>query len=259
MKTLKPILSVCILLLFCHSVRASQLPTLFIIGDSTVKNHTPKEEGWGDAIAPYFDTGRIRIMNCALGGRSSRSFLNEGLWAKVLTQLKPGDFVMILFGDNDGGPVTGDNIASLHGEGDKTLTLPNTKTGKHEVIHTYGWYLRNYEKETIKAGAYPIVLSPLPRNMWQGNRVNRNDKEYGLWASESAKSEGAAFIDLNQLVADYYDMLGPIWVKHLFPVDHTHTDPIGAELNADAVVQGLRLLQNCPLNKYLITENGPTK
>ena len=69
------------------------LPTLFIVGDSTARNQA--DLGWGDHFAHYFDTTKINIANRARAGRSSRSYYNEGLWANVLAEMKPGDFVLI--------------------------------------------------------------------------------------------------------------------------------------------------------------------
>lgn len=75
------------------AAEATRLPTLWIIGDSTVKNGTRGQQGWGDPIADYFDSARIRVMNRARGGRSSRTYLTEGLWQEVLDQMQPGDWV----------------------------------------------------------------------------------------------------------------------------------------------------------------------
>ncbi len=234
------------------------LPTLFLIGDSTMRNHTPRDEGYGTVIHEYFNLDKINVVNRALGGRSSRSYYTEGLWAKVRAMLKPGDFVLMQFGHNDGGPIQhGTGRASIKGIGNQTVTIFHQKTGKSEVVHTYGWYLRKYVDDTEKAGAIAIIASPIPRDMWHGTHVNRNNHDYGLWSKEVAASQHAYFIDLNKIVAGWYDMLGPIMVKHLFPIDHTHTSPTGAIINADAVVQGLRKLTECPLRKYLKTEVGP--
>ncbi len=236
------------------------LPTLFLIGDSTMRNGTPRDEGYGTVIHEYFDLNRINVVNRALGGRSSRSYYTEGLWAKVRAMLKPGDFVLMQFGHNDGGPIQhGTGRASIKGIGTQDVTIVHQKTGKTEVVHTYGWYLRKYVDDAEKAGAVAIIASPIPRDMWHGTRVNRNNHDYGLWSKQVAESEHAYFIDLNKIVAGWYDMLGPIMVKHLFPIDHTHTSPTGAIINADAVVQGLRKLSNCPLRKYLKVEIGPDK
>src|SRR2546421_434880 len=78
------------------------LPTLWLIGDSTVRNGQDTgnngQWGWGNPIAAYFDTGRINVQNWALGGTSSRTFQTIGRWDKVLSQIKSGDFVIMQFG-----------------------------------------------------------------------------------------------------------------------------------------------------------------
>ncbi|MDP4227801.1 MAG: SGNH/GDSL hydrolase family protein, partial [Bacteroidota bacterium] len=82
-------------------------PALFIIGDSTVRNGDGRGNnglwGWGDCIAPLFDTAKIHIENHARGGRSSRTYITEGLWEQVVSQIKPGDYLIMQFGHNDGG------------------------------------------------------------------------------------------------------------------------------------------------------------
>ena len=241
-----------------RTASAAPLPTLFIIGDSTVKNHTAGLEGWGDPIAAYFDKTKIVVENDALGGRSSRTFLTEGLWDKALTDMKPGDFVLMQFGHNDGGSPKTSYRASLKGVGEETQTVVNPKTGVTETIHTYGWYLRKYVADAKAKGATAIVLSPIPRNIWTaGGKVARSGGDYGLWASEAAKAAGASFVDLNAIIADKYDALGAEKVKAYFPGDHTHTSPQGAELNAASVVEGLKGLKACPLCAFL-ANSAPT-
>src|SRR5678816_3801573 len=122
-----------------------QRPTLFLVGDSTVKNSTPGQVGWGSEIDKYFDTTKINVVNRAIGGRSSRSFQAEGRWDLVLAELKPGDFLLIQFGHDDGAK-PGDpkqdprNRGSLRGTGDETVEIDNPQTGKKETVHTFGWY-----------------------------------------------------------------------------------------------------------------------
>jgi lysophospholipase L1-like esterase len=231
---------------------AGQKPTLYIIGDSTVKNGSGKGAdglwGWGDPIAAYFDKSKINVANRALGGRSSRTYLTEGLWARVLANLKPGDFVLMQFGHNDGGPLTGPKArASIKGNGDETSDVTDPKTGKPETVHTYGWYMRKYVSDAKARGATPIVLSPIPRNMFKEGKVLRNSNDYGKWAAEAAKAEGVPFVDLNQIIANKYDEMGPEKVKGFFPGDHTHTNLAGARFNAAAVVEGLKSLKGCAL------------
>jgi rhamnogalacturonan acetylesterase len=235
------------------------LPTLFLIGDSTVKNGNGKGEsglwGWGNFLPENFDSSKIRVENRALGGRSSRTYLTEGLWNKVLADIKPGDFVMIQFGHNDGGELAnGDRPrASLKGNGDKTRDVTIEKTGKEETVHSYGWYLRKYIADAKAKGATPIVLSPIPRNIWKGTKVNRASKDYAKWAAEAAQQGGAFFIPLNKIIADHYDKLGEQNVSKFFtPSDHTHTTLAGAKFNAAAVVEGTKQLKDCPLKNNLV-------
>src|SRR5207247_9076658 len=110
----------------------STRPTLWLVGDSTVRNGSgagAKELwGWGDRIGKYFDATKINVVNRARGGRSSRTFITEGLWDAVLADAKPGDFVIIQVGHNDGGALAGDNRerGSLGGIGDETEEVTRT-------------------------------------------------------------------------------------------------------------------------------------
>jgi lysophospholipase L1-like esterase len=231
-------------------------PTLFIIGDSTVKNGTKGQQGWGTPLAALFDQKKIKVDNRALGGRSSRTFITEGLWDKVLADMQPGDFVLIQFGHNDGGPLTGGTgRASLKGSGDETREVTDEKSNKKEVVHTYGWYVRKYAADATAKGATPIVLSPVPRNIWKDEHVARASSDYGKWAAEAAKAEKALFVDLNEIIAKHYEKEGQEKVKTTyFGTDHTHTTPAGAEVSAACVVEGLKALKDCPLCRFLKTE-----
>jgi len=231
------------------------VPTLFITGDSTVNNSTKGMQGWGTPIADFFDAAKINVVNKARGGRSSRTYFTEGLWQQVLDALKPGDFVLIQFGHNDGGPLTGPKArASLHGTGDETQDVADQATGKRETVHSYGWYVRRFVTDAKAKGATPIVLSPIPRNIWKDGKVARADKDYGKWAAEVATAQSVPFIDLNDLVARQYEQAGPEKVasEYFTPTDHTHTTPEGAKLNATSVVEGIRALKTCRLSEYLI-------
>src|SRR5205807_2260644 len=193
-----------------------RLPTLFIIGDSTVNNSTKGLQGWGTPIAALFDSEKVQVQNKARGGRSSRTYLTEGLWHQVRDLLKPGDFVLMQFGHNDGGPLAeGRARASLKGNGEETQEIENKTTGQQEVVHTYGWYLRKYIADAKAKGAMPIVLSPVPRNIWKDDQVARASRDYGKWAAEVANAEHAAFLDLNELIAKRYEAMGAEKVKEL--------------------------------------------
>ncbi len=83
------------------------LPSLFLVGDSTVRNgHGTGSDGlwgWGAPIADLFDPAKINVVNRAIGGLSSHSYISAGHWESTLAMVKPGDFVLIQFGHNDGG------------------------------------------------------------------------------------------------------------------------------------------------------------
>ena len=234
-----------------NSTNVSTRPTLFLIGDSTVRTGRGDGAGalwgWGDLLAEHFETNKTRIVNRALGGRSSRTFLTEGLWDKVRAELHPGDFVLMQFGHNDGGEMAkGDRPrASIKGNSDESKTVTIEKTGATETVQTYGWYLRHFIAETKAAGATPIVLSPVPRNIWKDGKVARAANDYGKWAAEAAATAGVQFIDLNELIAHRYEEIGEPRVRAEFftAADHTHTTHAGAQLNAEIVAAGLRDLK----------------
>lgn len=239
-------------------------PTLYLIGDSTVKNSSGNGEGgmwgWGHFIAAHIDTTRLQVENHAIGGRSSRTFLSEGRWDRIMTTLKPGDFVMMQFGHNDAGPVN-DTIrarGSIKGVGNETQEIDNLITKKHEIVHSYGWYLQKYITDAQAKGAIPIVLSLVPRNVWKNGKVERATGSYVAWAADVAKKQGAYFIDLNERVATKYETLGDSATLQTtyFVNDHTHTNAAGARLNAATVIEGVTQLKDCPLNRYL-TANAP--
>src|SRR5215204_4867856 len=227
-----------------------KLPTLFVVGDSTANNNANGGKGWGDPFVAFFDTSKINVLNRARAGRSSRTFLTEGLWEKVLQDLKAGDFVLIQFGHNDGGPLdTGRARGSLPdlGEETKEVTKPN---GTKEVVHTFGWYNRKFIADVRAKGATPIMLSLTVRNIWKDGRVERGSGKFREWAEELARAEGVRFVDVTSIIADRYEAMGEEKVKALFGPDHTHTSPAGAEFNAAAVVAGLKSLKGDPFKKY---------
>ena len=206
-----------------------QKPVLYIIGDSTVRNGdgTGKngQWGWGNFIADYFETTKISVQNLAIGGRSSRTFITEGRWDKILAVLKKGDFVLIQFGHNDSGPLddTARARGTIKGISNQSREIYNPISKKQEVVYTYGWYMAKYINDAKARGAVPIVCSPIPRNDWKEGKVIRSGESYAKWSADVAKAEGAYFIDLNNLVALQYETMGAEAVKPFFPCrSHTY-------------------------------------
>ena len=226
-------------------------PALFLVGDSIVKTGHGNGEtgpwGWGSELIPLFDPAKIHVYNEGRGGRSSRGYIEEGAWAKIVAQLAPGDFVMLHFGHNDAkNSQNYPDRVTLSGNGEETQEIESPVTHQKETIHSYGWYLRQYVKDAKAKGATAIICSSAPRNQWVDGKIKRGLDGYAQWAAEAAKASGAPFIDLNTLAANRYDALGQEPAAKYF-FDYQHTTKAGARLNAESVVAGLKQLKDCPL------------
>lgn len=234
-----------------ESARDARLPTLHIVGDSTVKSGGQNGAyGWGERLAPFFDTQRINLVNHAIGGRSSRTFFTEGRWDSVAAQLKAGDFVLIQFGHNDGGRI-GDPAmkgrASGPGVGPETVT-DSKPDGSQEQVHSFGWYLARYIADARAKGASVLILSPIPhKDRWADGR---DFEQFATWGEQVAKAGGAQFIDLTMLISDAYRALDAAKVQEFFSDARTHTNELGASFNAARVVDGLKKLAGGPFEPY---------
>ncbi len=233
-------------------------PVVFTVGDSTVKNEDRDEDamwGWGSVLAEVFDTTRISVENHAMAGRSARTFLDEGRWDRVYNALRPGDYVLIQFGHNDGGDINvGKARGELHGAGPESQVFRMEATGKNKVVYTYGWYLRKFIMDVREKGAIPVIVSHTPRNKWANGRIESNSDTFGLWARQAAKQAGAYFIDLNAITGAKLQALGSDGSSRYFKNDHTHSSLYGARLNAAGIADGLRS-SDCSLRDYLLPVN----
>lgn len=233
-------------------------PTLFVIGDSTVKNGrgdgSNGQWGWGSLLADYLDTSAIRVENRAIGGTSSRTFYNNPkLWQQVLDSIQPGDYVIMQFGHNDASPIVDTLRArgSIKGNGDAYQEVNNPLLKQREMVYSYGFYLRRFVKNVHDKGATAIICSPIPRNAWEGDKVQRSD--YAIWAQEAAQQAAAFFVPLHDLVINQYEKSGKAMVAETYfePKDATHTIKAGAELNAVLLAGYLADNKNSGLQKFL--------
>ena len=231
-------------------------PVLYIIGDSTVKNSDGSGKngqwGWGTVIDAQFDTNKISVRNHAIGGRSSRTFITDGRWDKILETLTKGDYVLMQFGHNDSSPLddTARARGTIKGVGNDSTEIYNPIRKMKEKVHSYGWYMRKFVNEAKAKGAIPVICSPIPRDNRKDGKYNRS--EYGAWAKQVADETGAYFIDLQDLIALEYEKMDTTKVNSFFPADKTHTNKEGALLNAEQVVKGIRDLKKCTLKNYLL-------
>lgn len=232
-----------------------RLPTLFLVGDSTVKSGGQNGAyGWGECLAEYFDLTKINVLNHAIGGRSTRTFYTEGRWEKVLQELKRGDVVLIQFGHNDGGRI-GDPAmkrrASGRGIGPETVDDPKPD-GTPEQVHTFGWYMTQYVTSVKERGATAILFSPIPhRDAWE---TGRDFSAMAEWDKQVAEAAGAYFVDLTLVITQAYRQIGKEKVDTFFSDRRTHTNDTGARFNASCVIAGLKSLKENPLAPYFSTK-----
>ncbi len=249
------------------------MPTLFLAGDSTMAGGGGGTQGWGNALAPFFDGSRIKVENHAIAGRSSRGYMDDPRgWGTIQPKLQKGDFVFIQFGHNDDEGSALNVLRfrfTLSGVGDEAAEFevpsttqaqgnPNAVPGTKITVHTFGYYIKKMATDAQAAGATPIIVSSIPRNAWSNGIIIRGEERHGPWAKEVAEALKVPFVDLNETVAKVYDPLGEAKVKSLFfgTADNTHTSPNGARLNAACSVLGLLEIKDCPLDAYLLPVAG---
>jgi lysophospholipase L1-like esterase len=226
--------------------RDPTLPTLWVAGDSTAVR-------WTVPFPGYFDPARINVVSRARGGRSSRTFVTEGLWGQMMDAVKPGDIVLIQFGHNDPGALNDEPPpplrarGTLPGLGEETKEIDNVMTKKHEVVHTFGWYMRRMIADVKAKGATPIILTLTVRDIWKDGKVEHGPGHYSEWSEEVAKAAGIPVVDVTTIVAARFDKMGQASVHALYPVDHTHFGPEGSLIHAAAVVYGLKELKDSPV------------
>jgi lysophospholipase L1-like esterase len=233
-------------------VRDANLPSLIIIGDSTVKNLDKGKVGWGDQVAPYFDTNRINVVNWALGGRTTRSFIEEGRWDAALAQTRKGDFMLLQLGTNDSKVLS--DRGTIKGVGEETQDVAQKDSNNVVTIHSYGWYLRRFAQDAKAKGATMIFVTPIPHNSWgDDGKMRPSMADYSGWMRKVADDEKLQVIDLNAISIKHFNELGKELVtKDIFAEkDGTHPSLEGARACADYVVEGLKGLKDCGLCKYL--------
>jgi len=170
----------------------AQKTRIYLIGDSTmankVKANENPEHGWGQVLGSFFND-QITIVNKAVNGRSTRSFINEKRWDSIYKILKPGDYVFIQFGHND------EKIA------DSTrYTNPHT---------AYRYNLIRFVNEARAKGAIPVLFSSIVRRNFneQGVLIDSHG-EYPMEARLVAQGYNVPFIDLQYLTEQMEEAYG---------------------------------------------------
>ncbi|KAF1977238.1 SGNH hydrolase [Bimuria novae-zelandiae CBS 107.79] len=233
-------------------------PTIYLAGDSTMANKGANDgatDGWGQYLSKYVTAP---VVNKAVGGRSARSYTNEGRFTDIANLIKSGDIVVIEFGHNDGGSPT---TATDNGRSDCPGTGEETcKSGKDgSTVYTFGHYVKAAAKTYIAKGATVVVGSQTPNNAWEGGVFSTAAPKFVAYAAQAGKEigTGATFVDHFQAVLNAYKKLGNAKTNAFFPNDHTHTSPAGADLVAQAFAQAIEVKLNgtTPIVPYLRSGN----
>jgi lysophospholipase L1-like esterase len=207
--------------------------TIHIVGDSTaaIFPDTDPRVGWGAVLGNFFGAG-VTIHDAAQSGRSSKSFIDEGYWAGVKTQIKPGDYVFVEFGHND----------EKYGDVAR-YTIPNT---------SYRYYLKTYVAEARALGGFAVLLTSICRRQFSGTTVPDSHAAYTAAVLAVGAETGAPVIDLEAKTNAWLTTLGlAASAAYFAPGDNTHLNAQGAMAVAGMVAQGIREL-GFPLAERLV-------
>ena len=244
MRTLRTMLA---LLLLCAAAQATEPITIFLAGDSTMAQKLPEkrpETGWGEELQHYFDPAQVRIDNRAKNGRSTRTFISEGLWDGILHDLKAGDYVFIQFGHND---------------------ESKEKTDRYTPPDDFKQNLARFVRDVRAKQATPILLTPVRRRKFdRGGALVDTHGEYPDLVRTVARDLRVTLIDMHELSAAVLQQYGDRESRKLFLQlaagenpnypqgieDNTHFSPVGAGLMAECAIKAMRD-QKLPLAKFL--------
>jgi lysophospholipase L1-like esterase len=215
--------------------KTDELPTLFIVGDSTSTDQ-PLEpfNSWGQMITAFFKPD-IGVANHGESGESLRSFIGERRWAKVMSVVRRGDFMLIQMGHND---------QKEKGEGVGAMT-------------TYKADLKRMVNEARERGVTPIVVTSMNRlTFGSDGKVVNSLGDYPEAVREVAAEEHVALVDLNAMSKLFYEALGPADAHLAFAgKDTTHHDNYGSYELAKCVAQALKDAKS-PLVDHLVDLPG---
>lgn len=220
---------------------------IWLCGDSTIaiKQTTAyPETGWGMPFVHFWDS-TIQVNNLAKNGRSTKTFINEGLWQQVVDGAGEGDYVFIQFGHND---------------------ESKEKVERYTNPQEFKSNLTKFVKETRALKAIPILLTPVSRRKFdEAGIAQETHKIYSQLVNEVAAEENVLFVDLDTKSRALYQEFGKDNSTLLFlqlkagehpnypdgKIDNTHFSELGARLIAQLVLKEIKAL-NTSLNEHII-------
>ncbi len=220
--------------------------TIYLAGDSTMQTYKESEtpmRGWGQYLGQFF-TDEVTVVNRAIGGRSTRTFIAEERWKGITAELAKGDWVFVQFGHNDN----------------------SSNPARHTTPEDYRNNLRKFVQEVRAQKANPVLLTSITnRTFDEQGKVQTAIGAYTGITREVARELKVPLIDLNKKTGDYVQSLGDEGSKKLYmwlqPGEHakypdglqdnTHMQEAGAVKVAALAVEGIRELKLKPLVKRL--------
>lgn len=263
MRKVKNVILLVTLLMIAGFQQADRVVTIHLIGDSTMADYAANYDegkdyhqtrypmtGWGQVFQHFFqgteltdfsglfDADSVDVEVYARGGRSTRTFFQEGRWREVYEALRPGDLVLMQFGHND---------------------AAENKPERYVDIAGYQEFLRLYVDQSRHKGAVPIILTPVARNYpWRKGHLENVHGAYPQAAREVSEEMNTLFIDLNELSIDAFSEMGREYVSEAYFMnlppgkyeaypdglkDNTHFTPDGAKAVAALVFEAMKDLK----------------
>lgn len=223
----------------------SKKTTVWLIGDSTMSIKDVKaypETGWGMPFTYFFDS-TITVDDRAKNGRSTRTFIEEGLWKPVVDNLSEGDWVFIQFGHND------------------EVETKKSYTTKEQFVAN----LEMYVKTTRAKNAFPVLITPVARRKFDATgKVMGTHDVYSALVRDVAKKLNVPLIDLDTKGQALFQSMGVESSKYLFnhlqpgehpnypegKADDTHFSELGARKVAEIVLAEMKALK-LPLAEHI--------
>ena len=209
---------------------ASSFTTVHLMGDSTMaEKDLPKaglERGWGMMFQNFLNPDEVKVINYAQNGRSTKSFMDLGLWDQVYNAVKPGDYVFIQFGHNDAKADDPARYAAAWG--------------------AYQDNLRTYIDGVREKGGIPVLLTPVARRWFKNGQLDRNcHTDYPAAMKAVAEEKGVTLLDITTPTLDWIEGLGDDASKAYFMIstgkdDNTHLVPCGARKVTEIVCDRIR-------------------
>lgn len=208
---------------------------IFLAGDSTISIKETKaypETGWGMPFVHFWDS-TVTVVNKAKNGRSTRTFITEGIWQSILSEMQEGDYVFIQFGHND---------------------EVKEKVSSYTKPEQYTANLTRFIREVRERKGNPVLLTAVSRRKFEGGKQVETHHDYSILVRQVAKATTVPLIDLDVASQQLYQQVGEEPSKLLFlqlqpgehpnypdgKVDNTHFSELGARLVAQLVLKEIR-------------------